>query len=109
MSHLAGILFREEVRELNDTEKAAISNLADTKHRTRAWIYGASPSFNYSKSAYFEGCGTIKLCMAVEGDVIGDAVIMGDFIGARDIFELTAKLAGKQIDNLCSILAAEDL
>ena len=98
----------KEVRGLNSTETTAIGKLADAKHRTTEWIYGASPSFNFSKSKYFEGCGTITLYMAVNSDMICDAVLTGDFIGARDASELAETLIGKRFGELSALLSAAD-
>ena len=98
----------EEVRELNSEETAAIGKLADRKHRSKEWIYGASPSFNFSKSKYFAGCGNVTFYMALDDGRINDAMMMGDFIGARDVAELTETFIGKQVGDLGPILSAAE-
>ena len=99
----------EEIRGLNAKESDDIQLLSDTKHRTKEWIYGASPIFNYSKTNYFPGCGSVTFYLEIGDDIIQNVMILGDFIGARDVSELEAFLIGKHRDEIHQIVSDADV
>lgn len=79
---------------LSEAEWEAVRRLAEERYRSWDWNYGRSPAFNVQKTRRLEGVGTFDVRLNVAGGVIAEAVIYGDFFGARDVTEVTDRLKG---------------
>jgi lipoate---protein ligase len=93
---LASIFGGTEIPEykLTEADWEAVGRLAEERYRSWDWNYGKSPAFNLQKSKRLEGVGTFDIRLNVSGGVITEAAIYGDFFGAGDATELSAKLIG---------------
>lgn len=84
--------------ELSAADWAAVEKLADERYRSWDWNYGKSPTFNVQKTKRVEGVGSFDIRLQVEKGVIQDAVVYGDYFGARDTGEFTERLIGTRYD-----------
>lgn len=89
----------------------AVRQLADERYRSWDWNYGRSPAFNVRQTKRIEGAGTYDVRLNVEGGVIREASVYGDFFGTGEVSDFTAKLAGVRYDRdaIHSALADVDL
>jgi len=78
---------------LTEADLQAVELIKIQKYATWAWNYGASPPFNVQCGKRFDW-GKIEVRFQVSRGTVKDMVIYGDFFAARDITELTQKLAG---------------
>ncbi|MBR0374132.1 MAG: lipoate--protein ligase [Mogibacterium sp.] len=79
--------------ELTAADQAAIHSLQSSKYDTWEWNYGRSPAFTVTNRKRFPG-GTVETCLQVDGGVIRDAVIYGDFMARAPIDPVTNALTG---------------
>ncbi|NDV19457.1 lipoate--protein ligase [Pseudodesulfovibrio sp. JC047] len=82
-----------ETRHLTKEEIIHISALADTRYRTWAWNFGASPAYNFSKRTRTPG-GLLDVNLFVKKGKILTARLFGDYFGVKDIGPLEAMLVG---------------
>lgn len=79
---------------LSEADWDAVRQLADERYRSWDWNYGRSPAFNVRQSKRIEGAGTYDVRLNVEGGVIREAAVYGDFFGTGEVSDFTAKLLG---------------
>lgn len=79
MNSTAGI----ERYELTGEDIARTQRLADDKYSTWEWNYGRSPAYNMHSSRRYD-FGIVEAAMTVEGSIVKDINITGDFFGELD-------------------------
>lgn len=91
--------FNGEVNEtfFEEAQLAEIRDLADQKYRSWDWVYGRSPKFNYKNRMRFEG-GSIEVNLEVEGGIIQQCIIIGDFLSLQSIEDVEKVLIGIPFD-----------
>lgn len=91
----AWFLARPGVRpyQLTAEDWAAVDALRAAKYGAWAWNFGASPRYTWARAAKYP-FGLVDVRLRVEGGVIQEAVLYGDYFGRRDSGELAAALAG---------------
>ncbi len=75
----------------SDFEK--IETLRREKYSTWDWNFGQSPKFSYNKSARFD-FGGVSVSLNINGGIIKEIKISGDFFGEKDICELENHFVG---------------
>ncbi|KAF5077738.1 Lipoate-protein ligase LplJ [anaerobic digester metagenome] len=83
----------DEVYTLTDVDIMRIKEIAKDKFESWDWNFGKSPKFNITRTGHFDG-GKIDFRLDVNGGVISDCRIYGDFFGCVDIDELSKVLVG---------------
>jgi len=83
--------------ELTDEDRSAVRKLADERYRSWDWNYGRSPAFNMRKTKRLSA-GTYDVRLNVEGGVIREAAVYGDFFSLGEASEFAAKLVGVRYD-----------
>lgn len=78
---------------LTDQDQAAVRLLVERRYGTWEWNYGASPKFNQEKRRRFPW-GELVVRLQVEGGVIIECTVSGDFFSNADMNELTRTLLG---------------
>lgn len=96
---------------LSEADWEAVRQLADERYRSWDWNYGRSPAFNVRQTKRIEGAGTYDVRLNVEGGVIREAAVYGDFFGTGEVSDFTAKLIGVRYDRdaIRAALADADL
>jgi lipoate-protein ligase A len=84
--------------ELSEQDWANVRTLAEERYRNWDWNYGRSPAFNVRQTKRIEGAGTFDVRLQVEGGIIAEATIFGDFFGRGDSEELAAKFVGSRYE-----------
>ena len=79
--------------QLTAEDRAAVDALRAAKYGAWAWNFGASPRYTWARAAKYP-FGLVDVRLRVEGGVIQEAVLYGDYFGRRDSGELAAALAG---------------
>jgi len=82
----------EDAEITPELHSAAVA-LADSRYRTWEWNFGASPAYEFIKSARFPG-GFVTVCLDAGSGVIRGVRITGDFWGDEDISRLEQQLRG---------------
>ncbi|QHW31089.1 lipoate--protein ligase [Paenibacillus rhizovicinus] len=100
----------EEVPEyrLTEADLAAVQKLADERYRSWDWNYGNSPKFNVRQVKRLSA-GTYDVRLLVEGGVITEASVFGDFFGTGEVSDVTDKLAGVKYDAAAIAAALQDV
>ncbi|WP_219835624.1 lipoate--protein ligase [Paenibacillus sp. R14(2021)] len=95
---------------LTEADLKAVQKLADERYRSWDWNYGRSPAFNVRQVKRLSA-GTYDVRLQVEGGVIAEASVYGDFFGTGEVSEVTDKLAGVKYDaaSVAEALADVDL
>ncbi len=85
----------QEIKEykLSSEEQEKIKKLMEDKYLTWEWNFGASPAFNLRKGFHFPG-GNIDFLFNVEGGIIKNCTIFGDFFSNYDVATLADKFKG---------------
>lgn len=76
---------------LTERDTAAVNQLVEQKYGTWEWNYGSSPAYGFQRVEKFP-FGIVELHLQVEGGIIREIRIQGDFFGIQDIAELEDKL-----------------
>ncbi|MGI2329413.1 lipoate--protein ligase [Planococcus sp. YIM B11945] len=79
--------------ELTDEDWDNIRALSKKRYGNWDWNYGKSPKFNVKHSHRFP-VGGIDVRLQVEGGVVKDANIYGDFFGVGDVAEIENAITG---------------
>ncbi|MFC5529116.1 lipoate--protein ligase [Cohnella yongneupensis] len=97
--------------KLSEEQWAEVRALADERYRSWDWNYGRSPAFNVRQKKRIEGAGTYDVRLNVEGGVVTEAAIYGDFFGTGEVADVTARLIGVRYDaaSISEALADVDL
>lgn len=80
---------KEHILTKNDLE--GINELMKNRYLTWEWNYGESPNFDIQKSKRYGG-GNLDIRLKVQGGIISDCKIFGDFFGRKEISELESLL-----------------
>ena len=80
-------------RGFTEAETGAISRLRDGKYASWEWNYGESKTFSARAKRRFP-YGTVEIGYTLDGGVIKEISILGDFFGVGDISELSRSLCG---------------
>ncbi|MCG8542167.1 MAG: lipoate--protein ligase [Clostridia bacterium] len=93
---LLSFLFEQENEEkkeyiLTKKDLEGINELMKNRYLTWEWNYGESPNFDIQKSKRYEG-GNLDIRLKVQGGIISDCKIFGDFFGRKEISELESLL-----------------
>lgn len=83
--------------DLTAADWQKIEEISDSLYRNWDWNYGNSPAFNIEKRQHF-AIGSIEVRLDVEGSIIKDAKIYGDFFGLGEIADVEDKLIGTKYD-----------
>ncbi len=79
---------------LTEKDLAAIESIRRERYGTWQWNYGFSPPCNLLRKQRVEGCGTVEVRLQIQGGIIRDAAIFGDFFSPREPRELAQRLTG---------------
>lgn len=82
-----------EMHELGEAEAKEVCLLQKNKYETWQWNYGSSPAFTYSNKTRFP-LGTVNVSLSVEGGIIRQCSITGDFLGCLDVSDIERALIG---------------
>ena len=101
---------KPEIYELDPVQKERICLLADRKYRSWDWNYGQSPPYNVEKRSRFD-FGTVCVRLKVEGGVIVNAKIYGDFFASdsTEILEGALKNTSLREDALSELVSDLDI
>ncbi len=77
----------------SDEDIKAISNLRETKYSLDSWNYGKSPAYSYSKVLKFPA-GLLEIYLQVNGGIIEEIKIYGDYFFNKDTYELEDIIRG---------------
>lgn len=91
---------------LRPEQLAEIEHIADTKFRSWEWIYGHSPSAEFSRTCKFP-CGTVTVRYSLKHGRFTDVSFEGDFLGARPASELAAMMTGMRPEDLYTLPVGE--
>lgn len=91
---------------LSSEQLSEIEHMAETKFRTWEWIYGHSPSAEFSRSCKFT-CGTVTVRYSLKHGRFTEVTFEGDFLGARPASELAAMMTGKRPEDLYTLPVGE--
>ncbi|MBO9598779.1 MAG: lipoate--protein ligase [Cohnella sp.] len=94
---------------LSEEQWAEVRALADERYRSWDWNYGRSPAFNVRQKKRVEGAGTYDVRLNVEGGIVKEAAIYGDFFGTGEASDVTAKLVGVRYDSAAISEALADM
>lgn len=107
---LQNIFGGEEIEEykLTDEDWEKIHQLSKERYQNWDWNYGKSPKFNLQHSHRFP-VGQIDIRLEVEGGMIQQCKIFGDFFGVGDVADLEERLTGLRYERSAIELAIEDI
>lgn len=71
----------------------ATERLVHEKYETWEWNFGKSPTYNMENSCRYD-FGIVDIKLMIQGGVIVDMAVFGDFFGERDKSELESLLCG---------------
>ncbi len=83
-----------------------VEQIAETKFRSWEWIYGHSPSAEFSRTCKFP-CGTVTVRYSLKHGRFTEVSFEGDFLGARPASELAAMMTGKRPEDLYTLPVGE--
>lgn len=89
--------FPGEPTPLSAKQLEEIGALADAKYRSWDWNFGSSKQYSAEKKRRFP-YGSVCICYTLEGGIIKDIDISGDFFGVRQIPELCDRLIGTRCE-----------
>lgn len=81
---------------LSEEDMAAIRNLADSKFRTKEWIYGRNLISQLSKQIKVDSCGLIEFSLDLKDNIISDISLRGCFFSEDDIEHLENSLRDRE-------------
>ena len=87
-----------EVYALTEEDRTAVEDIRKNRYDTRDWNWGMSPDYNVEKRRRVDGAGAFTVRMLVEGGVIKDFSVSGDYFGNRPAAELAGLLKGIKLD-----------
>lgn len=101
---------KSKTYELSTKDYEAIEKLRNEKYATWEWNYGESPEFTLHKSNRYAG-GRIEFYLNVKDGMIKSLKIYGDFLGKKDVNELSSLLINQPFreDVITDILKNLDL
>ncbi len=90
MDYLENYVAKEtesEVVNLTEEDIAATQKLADEKYSTWDWNFGKSKELSVQKKKRYD-FGSVAVELTVEGGILKDIKISGDFFGVKDVTEI---------------------
>lgn len=96
-----GVLCTLTPQQLQEVEQ-----IAESKFRSWEWIYGHSPSAEFSRTCKFP-CGTVTVRYSLKHGRFTDVSFEGDFLGARPASELAAMMTGMRPEDLYTLPVGE--
>ncbi len=87
----------ENIYEFNENDLEEIKEIAKNRFETWEWNYGKSPVYKCQNSIKYPS-GVVEYNVNVEGGIIKEVSIYGDFFGEKDIKEVEPKLIGIRHD-----------
>lgn len=81
------------VENLKEEEVKKVEQLVKDKYETWQWNFGKSPKYNFSSEKKFSG-GLVETRLQVEGGVIKEVRIFGDFFSKSDVKYVENALLG---------------
>ena len=94
--------------KLNELEVNKIKRIADEKYSTWEWNYGNSPKYNFTKRNK-TNAGTIEVFLDVNGGIIQNISIYGDFFFVGNIKQLESHLCGIKHDKESITIALKNI
>ncbi len=100
--------FEGERMDLTPEMTGHIQSLADTNYSTWEWNYGQSKTYEHCKHQYFP-FGLVEISLTLDGGIIRELKITGDFFGRCGIGLLEETLRGTRceykslLEKLCSL------
>ena len=91
---------------LSADQLSEIEHMAETKFRTWEWIYGHSPSAEFSRTCKFQ-CGTVTVRYSLKHGRFTEVTFEGDFIGSHPASELAAMMTGLRPEDLYTLPVGE--
>lgn len=82
-----------EEYHISENDLVSITKLKESKYDTWEWNYGKSPKFNFKNSKRFTN-GKLEVLLNVNGGLINECKIYGDFLALCSVDELEEKLRG---------------
>lgn len=83
-----------------------VEQIAESKFRSWEWIYGHSPSAEFSRTCKFP-CGTVTVRYSLKHGRFTEVSFEGDFLGARPASELAAMMTGMRPEDLYTLPVGE--
>lgn len=81
---------------LTAEDMAEIRHIADSKFRTKEWIYGRNPISQLSKQIKLDSWGLIEFNLSLVDNIISDISLRGCFFSEDDIEHLENSLRGRE-------------
>lgn len=81
----------------SEQDEKEITKLRDERYATWRWNYAAKPRYSVMKSAWVEGCGSIKFYLSIKDGRIEDIESFGDYFGDGDFETLAALIRGSEL------------
>ncbi len=99
------------VRHFSQKEETGICAIKKSRYDKWEWNYGYSPAYKKYRSHYIPGCGNFIVKMNVEGGIIRDFFLEGDFFGSRDMKGLYHMIEGcrPEKDEILNIISQTEL
>ena len=91
---------------LTQQQLQEVEEIAETKFRSWEWIYGHSPSAEFSRTCKFQ-CGTVSVLYSLKHGRFTEVTFEGDFLGARPASELAAMMTGMRPEDLYTLPVGE--
>ena len=95
-------------RPFSPEETDAIGRLADLKYRSWEWNWGQSKQLDATRSGYFP-FGLLRVDYSLDGGIISDISMSGDFFGRREISGLEDALRSRRMTREDILDAAGDI
>lgn len=83
--------------DFNPMKVPEICELYNKKYSTWEWNFGNSPEFEFKNEKRFS-FGSIEIHLTVDGGIIKDIAVFGDFFGKKDIGDIVKLLSGNRFD-----------
>ena len=83
-----------------------VEQIAESKFRSWEWIYGHSPSAEFSRTCKFP-CGTVTVRYSLKHGRFTEVTFEGDFIGSHPASELAAMMTGLRPEDLYTLPVGE--
>lgn len=93
MEHIGSSHKEFQLYELSGHDIEAVNGMVREKYAAWEWNFGSSPAYNFSNRKKFTG-GSIEACLNVDGGIIRQIKLYGDFFGKLDIGDIEQTITG---------------
>ena len=85
--------------KLTDDDIAKVNKIKKERYEKWEWNYGESPKYNIKKERRFDGCGKLEVYLSVNGGIIEDFHVYGDYFGNGNQIDLKNALIGLKMNS----------